>query len=255
MGELAKTDILGIGVHMTTLDDALTRAEAWIRGRARVYVCHADARSILAARDDPAVKTALDAAEFVAPDGIPLVWIGRRRGYGVERVYGPDFMRALLARTAAWEDRRCRHLLLGGRRPALARLKDRLHDQHPRLDIATRELPEHPWPEAAERQIVDEVNASGADVVWVSLGAPKQELWMARNRARLAAPLLVGVGAAFDFISGVKPQAPMWLRSHGLEWAFRLATEPRRLGMRYLKAVPRFAVLALREELDWRRRR
>ncbi len=233
--------LLGVPVDMPRFAAAVAAAEGWIGDGGRHYVCHLDARSILAARDDPAMAAAVAGAALAAPDGMPLVWLGRARGHAVERVYGPDFMQALLART-----RGRRHLLFGSDDATLARLVARFG-----ADVATLRPPHGAWDEAEDARLCDAVNRAAADVVWVGLGAPRQELWMARNRARLDAPLLVGVGAAFDFLAGTKPQAPRLLRRAGLEWAFRLATEPRRLAPRYLRTVPRFAGLALAEE--WRR--
>jgi N-acetylglucosaminyldiphosphoundecaprenol N-acetyl-beta-D-mannosaminyltransferase len=234
----ARESLLGVGVDMPRFDAAVATAIGWIGDGGRRYVCHLDARSILAARDDPAMAAAVAGAALAAPDGMPLVWLGRARGHAVERVYGPDFMLALLARTG-----NRRHLLFGADDTTLARLATRFGPQ-----VTTLRPPYGVWSDEEEARLVDAINRAGADVVWVGLGAPRQELWMARHRAALDAPLLLGVGAAFDFLAGTKPQAPPALRRAGLEWAFRLATEPRRLAPRYLRTVPRFAALALAEE-------
>jgi N-acetylglucosaminyldiphosphoundecaprenol N-acetyl-beta-D-mannosaminyltransferase len=237
-----KEILLGIEVDMPRFDEAVATAESWIADGGRRYVCHLDARSILAARDDPAMAAAVAGAALAAPDGMPLVWLGRARGHAVDRVYGPDFMLALLARTGGR-----RHLLFGSDDATLARLAARFGAQ-----VTTLRPPHGAWNAEEEAGLIAAINRTRADVVWVGLGAPRQELWMARHRAALAAPLLLGVGAAFDFLAGTKPQAPPALRRIGLEWAFRLATEPRRLAPRYLRTVPRFAALAMAEE--WRRR-
>jgi N-acetylglucosaminyldiphosphoundecaprenol N-acetyl-beta-D-mannosaminyltransferase len=244
-----REQILGVPVDMAAFGEAVDVAERWIREGGGRYVCHLDAHAVLAARDDAAVRAAIAGADLAAPDGMPLVWIGRLRGHRVERVYGPDFMLALLARTAGWTARPCRHLLFGSSDPVLDRLVARFGGRVAALPAPPR------WPWSAEEDAGHRaaINAAAADVVWVGLGAPRQELWIARNRPLLAAPLVVGVGAAFDFLAGTKPQAPRGLRAAGLEWAFRLATEPRRLAPRYLRTIPRFAVLAVADE--WRRRR
>jgi len=242
--------ILGVPVDMLTLDDSVALAEGWIRAGERRYICHLDARSVLAARDDPAVADAMRGAAIAGADGMPLVWIGRLRGHRVGRVYGPDFMTALIGATAAWRDRPCRHLLFGSTPRVLSRLAERLSRQHPDAVIAgVASPPLGFWNEAEDERLVAEIELLRPDVVWVALGAPRQELWIARQRARLSAPLLVGVGAAFDFLSASKPQAPRWLRHAGFEWLHRLATEPRRLAGRYAATVPRFAALVLREEI------
>lgn len=250
------TPILGIPVHVLTLPEAVGLAAHWVRSGEKGYVCHADARSILAARDDPAVRQALAGAHLVGADGMPLVWLGRRRGLPIGRVYGPDFMEALVAHGARPMERPLRHFFYGSTPRVLQALAGRLAARHPQLVVAGCLSPPlgccDERAEAAHRAAID---AAAADVVWVALGAPRQELWMARNRPHLQAPLLCGVGAAFDFLSGHKPQAPRALRHAGLEWAFRLLTEPRRLAGRYLRTVPRFAALALADELARRARR
>lgn len=243
------TPILGIPVHVLTLPDAVALAAHWVRLDEKTYVCHADARSILAARDDMAVRRALAGARIVGADGMPLVWLGRWRGLPGGRVYGPDFMEAMIADGVGRTDRPLRHFFFGSTPQVLEQLTQRLAARHPGLVIAgTFSPPMGVWDEAADEAHRALINRSQADIVWVSLGAPRQELWMARNRPYLRAPLLCGVGAAFDFLSGTKPQAPRWLRHLGLEWAFRLLSEPRRLAGRYLRTLPRFMALALAEE-------
>ncbi|MFV3131445.1 WecB/TagA/CpsF family glycosyltransferase [Niveispirillum sp. KHB5.9] len=248
------TPILGIPVHVLTLPDAVALAAEWLRRGEKTYLCHADARSILAARDDPAFRRALAGAGFVGADGMPLVWMERWRGLPGGRVYGPDFMQAMMAHGVTATERPLRHFLFGSTPQVLDRLTRRLADGHPGLLIAgSFSPPMGTWDEAADRAHRALINDARADIVWVSLGAPRQELWMARNRPHLQAPLLCGVGAAFDFLSGVKPQAPRWLRRIGLEWAFRLLSEPRRLAGRYARTLPRFMALALAEEMRRRR--
>lgn len=244
------TPILGIPVHVLRLPDAVALADQWLRRREKTYVCHADARSILAARDNPAFRQALADAGFVGADGMPLVWLQCWRGLPGGRIYGPDFMEAMMAHGITDMDRPLRHFFFGTTPQVLDRLVCRLADRYPGLLIAgTFSPPMGTWDEGADRAHRDLINAAQADIVWVSLGAPRQELWMARNRTHLQAPLLCGVGAAFDFLSGAKPQAPPWLRRMGLEWAFRLLSEPRRLAGRYARTLPRFMALALVEEL------
>ncbi len=246
--------VLGVPVHMVSLDRALDWAEARLHARRPAYVCHLDARSILAARDDPAVLSAIAGAGLAGPDGMPLVWIGRARGFPVDRVYGPDFMAGLMARTAARPERPIRHFLFGTTPATLDRLTQRLERRFPGLSIAGSHAPPMGgWGAEEEEHNRAIIEAARADIVWVGLGAPRQDLWMAANRPHLSAPLLVGVGAAFHFLAGTKPQAPPLLRRAGLEWAFRLLTEPRRLLPRYGATVPRFAALALAEEIRRRR--
>ncbi|MEO5374491.1 MAG: WecB/TagA/CpsF family glycosyltransferase [Alphaproteobacteria bacterium] len=233
---------------MARFDDALAYVEDLIRAGGPGYVCHVDAHGIVTAQDDPVLARALAEATLAATDGMPLVWLGRWRRMTAERVYGPDFMRALLARTAAWRDRECRHFFYGASPEVLDRLIDRVRQTYPGICIAGSIAP--PFrPMTPEEELADirAVEAAAADVLWVGLGLPRQELWMARNRPRSRTPAMIGVGAAFDFLAGSKPQAPAFLRAHGLEWAFRLATEPRRLAGRYLETVPRFLAIAARD--------
>jgi N-acetylglucosaminyldiphosphoundecaprenol N-acetyl-beta-D-mannosaminyltransferase len=245
-----RVPILGVPVDMTDLPRAVARAAAWIEAGERTYTCHADARSILEARDSETVRSAFDGAGLVGADGMPVVWLGRARSHAVGRVYGPDFMQALIEHGIHSTPHPFRHFLFGSTPPVLERLHARLMQQHPGIIIVgTLSPPMGAWDEAVAAGHRAAIDAARPDIVWVSLGAPRQDLWMAGNRAHLQAPLLCGVGAAFDFLAGTKPQAPAWMRHHGLEWAFRLATEPRRLAGRYLRTVPRFAALALAEEI------
>jgi len=230
--------VLGVRIDMPTFAQAIAAAEKFVRSGYRGYACHVDARLLLAARDDPAVAQALDGAHFAFPDGMPLVWSGRMRGVAAARVYGPDFMRAMLDRPGL------RHALFGGDEKTLAALRARIAEEHPGADIAFALAPSFGnWSADEARAHIAAINAANADIVWVGIGAPRQELWMRENRPHLNAPLLVGVGAAFDFLSSVKPQAPRVVRAAGFEWLFRLASEPTRLWRRYLTTVPRAGAL------------
>jgi N-acetylglucosaminyldiphosphoundecaprenol N-acetyl-beta-D-mannosaminyltransferase len=205
-----------------------------------------DAHALLHARRDPAIAEAETAAALVLPDGMPLVWLLRRAGLRrAERVYGPDLMEAVCALTAG---RPVRHAFLGGAPGVAARLADGLTRRHPGLKVAgtlapaVAARPDRALPDAP---VIAAIEALAPDILWVGLGAPKQDLWMAAYGARLRLPVMVGVGAAFDILSGRRRQAPPGLRRAGLEWAWRLAQEPRRLGGRYARTVPAFALLAV----------
>ncbi|HET8755753.1 MAG TPA: WecB/TagA/CpsF family glycosyltransferase, partial [Solirubrobacteraceae bacterium] len=216
------------------------------------YVCVAATHTVMATHDDPALRAAVLSADFTVPDGQPLVWALRALGHPLEdRVYGPDLMEAACARAARTGRR---FYLYGGRNPgALAQLARSLRLRYPGLRIVGGQAP--PFREltdAEEEAVAADIKRSGADVVWVGLGVPKQEKWMARMRHRLSAPVLVGVGAAFDFHAGLIPQAPAWMQRSGLEWLFRLAQEPRRLWRRYLRYNPRFVVGFVRQYLRHR---
>ncbi|MEK7476875.1 MAG: WecB/TagA/CpsF family glycosyltransferase [Candidatus Coatesbacteria bacterium] len=236
-------------VRPVSLAAALDLAERMIRERRRGYLCFTNVHVVMEARRSVAVRGALRDATAVCPDGMPLVWFLRWRGHhGQGRVYGPDFAAAMLSRAARSG---LRVFLFGGRPETLARLGGLLPKRFPGIRLAGTFAP--PFrariDAAAERAAVRRINAARPDLVFVGLGAPKQELWMCRNRPRLRAPVLAGVGAAFDFLAGTTPQAPRWMMRLGLEWVFRLATEPRRLAGRYLVNNPRFAALLALQEL------
>jgi N-acetylglucosaminyldiphosphoundecaprenol N-acetyl-beta-D-mannosaminyltransferase len=211
-----------------------------IAAGARGYLTAAAVNLVMSAREDPEAETAVQAATLAVPDGQPLVWALRALGHRrATRVYGPDLMAAFCARAA---ERGIPIYLYGGRTPeALALLQARLRERFPGLPIAGAYSPPfRPLTEAEESEALARIDASGASVVWVGTGQPKQEKWMYRVRPRLAAPLLVGVGAAFDFHAGLVSQAPPWMQRSGLEWVYRLSREPRRLWRRYARYNPRF---------------
>jgi N-acetylglucosaminyldiphosphoundecaprenol N-acetyl-beta-D-mannosaminyltransferase len=194
----------------------------------------------MASQEDPALRAAVAEADFTVPDGQPLVWALRALGHKLgDRVYGPELMDRACAR-AARTGRRM--YLYGGRNQgALAQLARALRLRHPGLKIVGGYAPPfRPLTDAEEEAIAYDIDRSGADVVWVGIGVPKQEKWMARMRPRLQAPVLIGVGAAFDFHAGLVPQAPPTMQKYGLEWLFRCSQEPRRLWRRYARYNPRF---------------
>ncbi len=232
--------VLGIPLSVTDYEETLDWIDAMVAARRRGYVCVSAVHTVVAAQDDPELRAAVLGADLVVPDGQPLVWALNALGHSLDsRVYGPDLMWKACARAAG---SRTRFFLYGGRdAAALDLLVRRLEAAHPGLVIAGTHCPPfRPLTPAEEAEVAARIDASGADVVWVGIGVPKQEKWMARMRPRLAAPVLVGVGAAFDFHAGLIPQAPDALQKLGLEWVFRLVQEPRRLWRRYLRYNPRF---------------
>jgi N-acetylglucosaminyldiphosphoundecaprenol N-acetyl-beta-D-mannosaminyltransferase len=238
-----KVCVLGVNVSAITMADALAQIEAWIALRQQTYVCITGAHGVIASRDDPVLRQILNRAGLVTPDGMPLVWMSHALGNKhTSRVYGPDLMRELSDVSAR---RGYRQFYYGGADHVAERLADSLARRYAGLQIAGHYCP--PFraltPEEDEA-IVSRINAARPDIVWVGLSTPKQEYWMASHLGRIEAPVMIGVGAAFDFLSGLKPQAPAWMQRRGLEWCYRLGTEPRRLWRRYLSIVPRFLVLA-----------
>jgi N-acetylglucosaminyldiphosphoundecaprenol N-acetyl-beta-D-mannosaminyltransferase len=237
---LVSREILGVPLAITDYDRTLEWIDGAVASDRRGYLCVAAVHTVMACREDPELRAAVLGADFTVPDGQPLVWALNALGHDLPgRVYGPELMDRACARAARSG---ARHYLYGGRNQgALAELARTLRLRHPGLRIVGGHCPPfRSLSDAEEQALADEINRSGADVVWVGIGVPKQEKWMARMRDRLDAPVLVGVGAAFDFHAGLVPQAPDALQRLGLEWAFRLVQEPRRLWRRYLRYNPRF---------------
>lgn len=235
----SRVDVLGIPVAPIDLQLAVGQFADWIRNRERHYVCVTGVHGVVESLDDRSLAQIHRRAGLVVPDGMPLVWLSRRAGFRrCGRVYGPSLLEAACSASqrGQWS-----HYFYGGAPRVTPRLIERLRRRFPDLAVAGWESPPFRPPTPAEdRDTTDRINASGADIVWVGLGTPKQERWMASRRPRLTPPILVGVGAAFDFLAGLKPQAPKWMQRNGLEWLFRTLTEPRRLGPRYLRSNPRF---------------
>ena len=221
----------------------------------RGYVTAAAVNLVMSAREDSLVRAAVLGASLAVPDGQPLVWALRALGHGrAQRIYGPDLMLRFCERAA---ERGTAIYLYGGRTDeALELLERRLRERFPALRIAGGFAPPFRALDAEEeRRSIEAINASGAEVVWVGTGQPKQERWMLAMRPHLRAPMLVGVGAAFDFHAGLVPQAPAWMQRNGLEWAYRLAREPRRLWRRYARYNPMFVAGFARQYAEYRRDR
>ena len=234
-----RVNILGVGVSAIDMGVALAEIERWICAREPRYVCVTGVHGVMESQGDEELRAIHNAAGLVTPDGMPLVWLSHWKGERrVRRVYGPDLMLALCERSL---DRGWRHFFYGGGPGVPELLAERLRRRFPGMAIAgTWSPPFRPETPEEDAALAERIAASRADVVWVGLSTPKQERWMSAHVGRLAAPVLIGVGAAFDFHAGLKPQAPRWMRRSGLEWLFRLLSEPRRLGWRYLVNNPRF---------------
>jgi N-acetylglucosaminyldiphosphoundecaprenol N-acetyl-beta-D-mannosaminyltransferase len=218
---------------------AVQQVESWIDRREHNYVCITGVHGVMESQRDPRLKQIHNDAGMVTPDGMPMVWINRLRGNGhVSRVYGPDLMLDVCARSieTGWK-----HFFYGGASGVAERLAMKLQERFPGLRVAGTCCPPFRAMTADEdHAAVEQINASGADIVWVGLSTPKQEYWMSEHIGRITAPVIVGVGAAFDFHAGLKSQAPRWMQKCGLEWFYRLCTEPKRLWKRYLINNPLF---------------
>jgi N-acetylglucosaminyldiphosphoundecaprenol N-acetyl-beta-D-mannosaminyltransferase len=247
--------VLDIPLSLVDYDATLDWIDGTVESRGRGYICVAPVHTVMESRGDPELRAAVLGSDLTVPDGQPLVWALRALGHPLsDRVYGPELM------TRACERGRVtgrRMYLYGGRNEgALVQLALNLRRRHPGLQIVGGHAP--PFRELTEQErdaLAEDINRSGAEVVWVGIGVPKQEKWMAAMRPRLEAPVMLGVGAAFDFHAGIVPQAPSWMQDSGLEWAYRLAQEPRRLWPRYAKHNPRFVGAFARQWLEHRRAR
>jgi len=243
--------ILGMRVDATSYVDATRRVLEWAaQGNSR-YVCVANVHMTMESYDAVDFRHIVNSADLVTPDGMPLVWMLRRLGVPEqERVAGPEL---LLRVCEAAAQQGIPVGFYGSTDETLLALTQGLLKKFSNLEIAYNYSPPfRPLSAEEDEQIVQEINRSGTRILFVGLGCPKQERWMAEHRGRVQAVML-GVGAAFDFHAGKVPQAPVWMQRMGLEWLFRLATEPRRLWRRYAKHNPRFIMLALMQLLGLRR--
>lgn len=248
-----RAEILGVPLAVSDYDEVLDWMDAMVAAGERGWLTAAAVNLVMSANDDPATMKALRGATLAVPDGQPLVWALRLLGHErATRVYGPDLMERWCARAARTGTPT---YLYGGRsEQALELLTRRLRERFPGLRIAGGYSPPfRPLTDDERAQAISHINDSGAKVVWVGTGQPKQEIWMSGMRSHLDAPLLVGVGAAFDFHAGIVSQAPSWMQRNGLEWAYRLSREPRRLWRRYASQNPRFVAGFARQYLRERR--
>jgi N-acetylglucosaminyldiphosphoundecaprenol N-acetyl-beta-D-mannosaminyltransferase len=246
---IPRVDVLGVQVSAVTMDQTLEVLDHWITAGLQRYVCVTGVHGVMESRRDERLRQIHNGAGLVTPDGMPLVWWSHLTGHRqTERVYGPDLLLSCCQRSVTTG---YRHFFYGGGDGVAEKLVNRLTRRFPGLEVAgTYTPPFRPLTEAEDEEVVHRINEAAPDIVWVGLSTPKQEHWMADHVGRLHAPALIGIGAAFDFHAGLKPQAPRWMQRNGLEWLFRMSTEPRRLGKRYLVNNPAFIWLALQEA--WR---
>ncbi len=250
-GQIGRVNVLGVGVSAVNLDLALRKIDEWISCGESHYVCVSGVHGVIESCRDDELRAIHNGAGMVTPDGMPLVWLGRLAGFRqMSRVYGPDLMLAVCERSL---ERGYRHYLYGGAPGVADKLAARLKARFPGLRIAGAYSPPfRPLTPAEDEAVIARINAVRPDIVWVGISTPKQERWMAAHAGRLNAPVLAGVGAAFDFHAGLKKQAPLWMRRSGLEWLFRLGQEPRRLWRRYLVNNSLFIALMLAQALGRR---
>jgi N-acetylglucosaminyldiphosphoundecaprenol N-acetyl-beta-D-mannosaminyltransferase len=245
---VSRYNVLGVGISTLTLAqtrDLVLETRGAVR---RGYICLGTAHGLTEARKDPQLRRIYNEALLTTPDGMPLVWLGPS---GVERVYGPDLM---LAVCDAGRAAGLRHYLFGGVPGVADALSEKLRARFTGLEIVGTYTPPFRELNAAELKTVrSHIARERPDVVWVGLSSPKQEKFMAANWRELDSAVLIGVGAAFDFHAGRVRQAPRWIQRSGFEWLFRLCTEPRRLGPRYLKTNPLFALRVIAQRTGLKR--
>ena len=244
-------EVLGVPVSKLDLEQAAERIEEWSNDCIGRFVCIRDVASLMAIVKDKDAAALHEDAAMITPDGMPLVAIGKLKGHRVSRVCGPDLIEVMMARSAV---RGTKHYFYGGKEGVAAKMAQRFRGRYPSAQIVGFESPPfEEMSEAERRETLDRLRASGADVVWVGMSSPKQDLWMWKNHKALP-QTLIGVGAAFDFHSGEVARAPRWMQRSGLEWAHRLRQEPRRLWRRYLLQAPRFVLAVLRSEFARKRK-
>ncbi len=242
-----RVNLLGVGVSAVNMESTLRIFEEWITQHQHTYVCVTPAHAVMDCYRRPDLRAIFNRSGMTTPDGMSIVWLLKLYGHReVDRVYGPDLMRntCQLSVSKGW-----RHYLYGGEPGVSEALESALKAEFPGLQIVgTYSPPFRPLTDQEDLEMIRQVNAANPDIVWVGISSPKQEQWMSAHLGRLDASLMIGVGAAFDFLSGRKPQAPRWMQRNGLEWLFRLGTEPDRLWRRYAQ-YPLFAGLLLAQLL------
>ncbi len=246
MDDHKRFDILGVRVSAIDLAQACAIIDGFIAHKKKAYVCVAPVSTIISCQEDKEYCRVVNEADMVTPDGMPVVWFARMKGHrNVGRTYGPDLMLAMCEEGLA---KGYKHYFYGGMEESSRRLEERLRAQFPGIVVAGRQAP--PFRDLSpreEQEAIEKINQAEPDILWIGLGSPKQDFWMGRNRGKLNASILIGVGAAFDFLSGKKPQAPRWMQRSGLEWLFRLCCEPRRLWRRYLIGNTKFIYLVIKD--------
>jgi len=230
--------VLGVSVDAVQIPDIIQQMERWISARTACrFIACTGMHGITESRYDPLFKQILNSADLVVADGMPLVWLGRWHGHAMSRrAYGPELMESFCRATGPLYQ----HYFYGGRPGVADRLAEVLKQRYGVRTVGTYSPPFRLLTEEEKVEVDRRIQAAAPDVVWVGLSTPKQERWMYEHRPRLTVPLMVGAGAAFDFIAGAVNQAPDWMQENGLEWFFRLVQEPRRLWRRYLLMGSKF---------------
>jgi N-acetylglucosaminyldiphosphoundecaprenol N-acetyl-beta-D-mannosaminyltransferase len=247
--EIATRELLGVRFALTDYDGAMRRMVEMIAAGERGFMCCTSVHGLMESSRDPELASTLNTATLNLPDGMPVVWALNLLSDGKplrDRVYGPTLMERACEQAAA-AGRRI-YLYGGHDESALRELKTALRRRSPAIEIAGDFSPPHrDLTVEEEREVAARIDESGAEIVWCGISTPRQEKWLARMRPLVKAPVMVSVGAAFDFLAGRASQAPSWMQRRGLEWAYRLTREPRRLGPRYLRSNPAFVAAVARQ--------
>ena len=245
-------NVLGVGISAINMQDSLATIQGWVNRGESHYITVTGVHGVMESQGDEEIRRIHNRAGMVTPDGMPMVWLGRRAGHShMTRVCGPDMMLEVFKESVT---QGYRHFLYGGNEGVPELLKNRLEEKFPGVDIVGAYSPPfRPLTEDEDQNIVTMINESRADIVWVGLSTPKQERWMAAHVGRLDASVLVGVGAAFDFNADLKSRAPLWMQQSGLEWLYRLLDEPKRLWKRYLINNPLFVLRVIGQTLGLKR--
>ena len=253
--EIPTRELLGVRFALADYEGALRRIEEMVAAGDRGYFCCTSVHGLMESDSDAELATALNGAELNLPDGMPIVWALNLLSDGKplrDRVYGPTLMESACERAAALGH--SIYLYGGYDDGALRELKTALRRRSPAIEIAGSWSPPHRELSPEEdREVAARIDESGAELVWCGISTPRQEKWVARIRPLVSAPVMISVGAAFDFLAGRASQAPSWMQRRGLEWAYRLSREPRRLGPRYLRSNPAFVAAVTRQYARERR--
>jgi N-acetylglucosaminyldiphosphoundecaprenol N-acetyl-beta-D-mannosaminyltransferase len=250
MDKLVRQSILGVEINITNMPQVTATIHDWIVQCDPHYVCVTPAHSIMDCYYNPNLLKVFNQSGLTTPDGMSVVWTLKVMGHKhVGRVYGPDLMHALCKVSL---DRGYSHYFYGGAQGVVEELSNRLNSTYPGLQIAGHYTPPFGKVSLEEnRHIIEQIRATSPDILWVGISSPRQELWMAEHVNKLDVPVLIGVGAAFDFLSGRKQQAPKWIQRSGLEWLYRFIREPIRMWPRYSR-YPLFVLLLFAQFLGIR---
>ena len=249
---IPRANVLGVGVHVLTTAQAVYACIRLVRNDGRGYVCTTGVHGVIEAHSNPRLREILNSAFLNLADGVPTAWMGKLQGYrSMKTIRGPEFMLALCEASVQWQ---LRHFLYGGGDGVTEELANALRLNFPGIQIVGSYTPPfRALTESEEGALEAQMRECEPDIMWIGLSTPKQELFTGRHFHRLSVKLMITVGAAFDFHSGRKKDAPTWIKDHGFHWLYRLVQEPRRLLRRYGRIVPSFLFLAMLQVLGMKR--